>query len=293
MENYAKRIIPFVTIIPMCILAVTVSIGYKPNGKAIKSDDIDTTYAETITVPYTMSNESIYEIVTDELYYATEQEKLITTTITTTTVPTTTTTITNTAPKTTTETTTSEFIPEEYIPVNREYDHYDYWLWVGDSRTVGLGQSLGTMYFAKSAMGLNWFAENCEEVYNFVDTNIIFNFGINDLGNVYNYANFYNNMPDEFFERNKIFVMSVNPVDEPKEYQYGYSTLNSSIEWFNEELKNNLRDDIYFIDSYDYLQKTGFGTTDGLHYDYYTNVKIYNFMIDTITWTDPNSPKDD
>lgn len=174
----------------------------------------------------------------------------------------------------------------QYEPEHREYDHYDKWIWVGDSRTVGMAGNIGITYLAKSAMGLDWFISVADELYNLEGYNIILNFGINDYWNVINYANFYNNLSDELFEKNKVFVMTVNPVDEIKQVGYGYSSSNSTIEWFNENLKNNLRNDIAFIDSYTYLTKTGFNTIDGIHYDGNTYIKIYNFMVDTITYSE-------
>ena len=165
------------------------------------------------------------------------------------------------------------------------YYYYDDWLWVGHSRIVGMAGSVPMTYLAKSGMGLDWIQENYEELCSFRNHTIVFNFGINDYWNVYNYANFYNNLPEEFIENNCIYVITENPVDEVKQYSYGYSSKNSTIEWFNENLRINLRDEIYFLDTYHYLMEDGFDTLDGIHYDHNTNIKIYNYIVNTIKGT--------
>lgn len=161
------------------------------------------------------------------------------------------------------------------------YDHYDNWIWVGDSRTVGMSNNIGLYYLAKSGEGLDWFSSVSNELYDLKGYNIIINFGINDWWNVLNYANFYNNMPEEVFKYNKVFFVSVNPVDE----SYGYVGFNSTVQWFNENLRNNIRNDIIYIDTYSYLIDNGFSTIDGIHYDYNTDVNIYNYVVNTIIGT--------
>ena len=184
---------------------------------------------------------------------------------------------------------TAESSIEEYIPENKPHDHYDKWIWVGDSRTVGMSLYISMTYLAKSSMGLEWFKTVANELYDLEGYNIILNFGINDMHNINGYINFYNNMPAQVFEKNKIFIMAVNPVDEAREAETGYLAQNSMIEWFNQNMKANIRNDIDFIDTYEYLTKTGFDTVDGVHYDGNTYIKIYNFMVETITYKAPEN----
>ena len=176
------------------------------------------------------------------------------------------------------KTATREHDTEEH----ESYEYYDDWLFVGHSRIVGMAGSVPITYMARSAIGLDWLNEVYDELVSYRNYTIVFNFGINDYWNVYNYADFYNSLPDEFIENNCIYVMSENPVDEEKEPYYSYSSRNSTIEWFNENLKINLRDEIHFFDSYTYLQKNGFSTIDGVHYDRETNIKIYDYVTKTI-----------
>lgn len=165
----------------------------------------------------------------------------------------------------------------------QQQEVYDNWIWVGDSRTVGMAGNVGITYLAKSAEGLDWFTTVAHELYDLEGYNIVLNFGINDYWNVLNYANFYNNMPEKVFEKNRVFFMSVNPVDEVKQVSYGYGSSNATLEWFNATLRSNLRSEIEYIDTYTYLQETGFDTIDGIHYEGNTNVKIYNYVVDTVT----------
>ena len=165
--------------------------------------------------------------------------------------------------------------PEEN---NKNYDSY---LWVGDSRIVQMAGCVNITYIAESGMGLDWLRTVADTVYSYRNCNVIFSFGGNDLGNAVNYASFYNNMPEDFIQNNNIFIMALNPVDESMLVGNTYLT-NANFEWYNANLKANLRDDFYWIESYDYLTDDGFNTTDGLHYDYDTYVKIYNFTVECV-----------
>lgn len=149
---------------------------------------------------------------------------------------------------------------------------YDSWYWVGDSRTVGLSYFYDISYTAKVGCGINYFIQNSAYVYDLRGYNIVFNLGVNDLGNIWDYIYLYNNMPEDFISGNNIIVMSVNPCNG------GYSYLNSQIADFNTTMQDNLREDITFLDSYNYLQNIGFTTTDGLHYTSNTYIDIYNFV---------------
>lgn len=216
----------------------------------------------------------------------------VTTTVTTFTTETTSIAVTTTTTAIeTTATTVATITPEPQPAVTaepREYRHFDLYFWAGDSRTVGFAACCGineVSVLAKEGIGLSWCQENFESIKDIKGSNIIFNFGVNDLGNVYNYIDFYNNLPDEFLKDNQIFIMSVNPVDENTESQYGYYITNGDIDNFNETLKNGLREDIYFLDTNSYLKSKGFSTWDGLHYNPNTYQDILNYTIETITYT--------
>lgn len=231
---------------------------------------------------------------TKSMSYTAQPDSLVTatttSTTTTTTVTTTTTTEETTTEPETTTTTTTTTLPAEHIELEipaepeevKPYYYYGEWVWIGDSRTVGLSNCVSIDSFAKGSMGLNWFIENSETIYAYRYKTIVINLGVNDLGNVWNYVNAFNNMPDEFIQNNCIYIMSVNPVDEAMERRYGYSVRNESIEFFNDNLRDNLREELYFMDCYNYLQNIGFSTADGVHYTYNTYVDIYNYMITSV-----------
>lgn len=185
----------------------------------------------------------------------------------------------------TTTTETEPILLEPISDIPEYYEYYDNWFWVGDSRTVGLAQALpfDIEYMAEVGMGLDWFFENQFTVFELRGYNVVFNLGVNDMGNIYNYIDLYNNMPQEFIDNNNIFIVSVNPIDDYLASSNGYQVSNQQVYDFNIALADNLRSDFYFIDTYTYLSNYGFDTLDGLHYDNNTYLDIYNYVISTIT----------
>lgn len=168
----------------------------------------------------------------------------------------------------------------------QEYRHFDNYIWAGDSRTVGLASDCGIsedFILAKEGMGLDWCKNNIAYLNSTKECNIVFNFGVNDLENVHDYVDFYNNLPDEFLTNNQIFIMSVNPVNETAESKHGYSVTNANIDEFNNILYKSLRKEICYLDTNSYLKNTGFGTQDGLHYDTKTYQKLLTYTVDIIT----------
>ena len=157
---------------------------------------------------------------------------------------------------------------------------------MGDSRTEGLAASIGIEYLAAGGKGLSWCKENMPEIYNYKNYNVMINFGINDIGNVNSYIDYYNNLPEDFVRNNQIFIISVNPVNETIAENVGYTIKNNMIKLFNEEIQKNLQNKIYFIDTYTYLQNEGFDTNDGVHYSNATYVKLYNYIRNQIERND-------
>jgi hypothetical protein len=281
MSNKTRMIISIcialVFVVPMTIF-VTRSLS---EDKSIAADEstVATTTATTAVTTSTTVSEKKYELKTRKL-------KPITVTTTVTSKPeTTTATTTETTPATTTA---PKVKPKPAVTMApQEYRHFDHYVWAGDSRTVGFAACCGIAgksVLAKEGIGLNWCKENINSLYSLEKCNIIFNFGVNDLGNVYNYVDFYNNLPDEFLKKNQVFIMSINPVDENIEKQKGYSVTNASIDNFNNILRDNLRKDIYFLDVNAYLKNIGISSWDGLHYNASTYQDILNYTIKTITY---------
>jgi hypothetical protein len=264
---------------PMCVLV----------SRGLSSDkSIATAESETETIVHAVT-------VTDEMYQPERRnmKPMTVTTVETEDPPktTTATTIATEKPTTTTTVTTETPVATETQPVvtmaPQEYRHFDMYVWAGDSRTVGFAACCGIAgesVLAKEGIGLNWCKENIESLYAVEGSNIVFNFGVNDLGNAYNYVDFYNSLPDEFLQKNQVFIMSVNPVDETIEKQKGYYVTNASIDNFNSILRDNLRSDIYFLDTNSYLKTIGISTWDGLHYNANTYQDILNYTIETITY---------
>jgi hypothetical protein len=156
-------------------------------------------------------------------------------------------------------------------------------VFVGDSRTVGLYYSCKNFegsYIAKSGMGLNWLKLQLCALYDVKNKIILINMGVNDLENIDEYLRFYNSLPNEFVQNNKVVFLTVNPVDEQTAVKNRLYHKNSDINSFNSRMKNELRKDIYILDSNSYLVSSGFKAYDGLHYNDATNKKIYKWVVE-------------
>lgn len=157
-------------------------------------------------------------------------------------------------------------------------------IFVGDSRTVGLGTAVGisSKCIAKVGEGYDWFVSTGEvKLKKMLKANptatVVFNLGVNDVANYDLYITRYKALMKSY-PKAKFYFMSVNPID--KKYNWGwfsYSTLQSYIRKFNSAVKKAFPD--RYIDCYTYLQKNKFETVDGLHYTTSTYKKIYNYVL--------------
>lgn len=157
---------------------------------------------------------------------------------------------------------------------------------LGDSRTVGMDISVNSnvTFIGKVSSGYKWMTSTAipqAETQMNDNTICIFNFGVNDIDNVNRYISALNDFKSRH-PNNIICFMTVNPVDEQKERQNGYSVSNSSIANFNAKMKQGLSNDIIVIDSYQHLIDNGFSTVDGIHYTTSTYNDIYNYMLNNI-----------
>lgn len=165
-------------------------------------------------------------------------------------------------------------------------DRYEDYIFVGDSRFVGMKDALGghvdsdVEIIAKVGQGLAWLKKTAPSLYDKTGKTIIFNLGVNDLYNASLYVEYYNNMPKSFLENNRVIFMTVNPVNEKKEAEYGYKVTNKEIEKFNNTLKENLDKNFLMIDTNTYAQLNDFTTTDGLHYNNKTYIGIFDHAIE-------------
>lgn len=148
-------------------------------------------------------------------------------------------------------------------------------IFIGDSRFVGMGDSLepsaNEEYIAKVGQGYNYLSKEAYDIAKRdLDNNyrykIVIGLGINDLGNIDKYIEFYNNININA----EVYIVSVNPI------AYHNVISNNSIELFNNRIKKEVLG-VKYIDTYNYLMKTGYRTTDGLHYtaDTYKKIKDY------------------
>ena len=160
-------------------------------------------------------------------------------------------------------------------------NNYSSFVLVGDSRFVGQKSSgfknSKTTYIASVGKGLTYMKSN-EEAMKKKDsknTAYVINMGVNDLYNANSYVEYINKIAKNY--KGDIYYLSVNPVEESKAANNGYSIKNSDIEKFNSTLKNGLKN-VTYLDSYNYLKNNGFSTTDGIHYDKNTYQKIYSYI---------------
>ena len=157
-------------------------------------------------------------------------------------------------------------------------------IYMGDSRIVGMMSSItnkSITYIAQSGAGYSWLVDSAiPELANKIEGKkfIVLAFGVNDLGNAANYLTKYQELKDTYPNVN-IYIMSVNPVDESKEAENGYTVTNESIENFNETMKNGFGEN--YIDVYAQI-KDNFETEDGVHYTTETYKKIHEIVINYI-----------
>ena len=147
---------------------------------------------------------------------------------------------------------------------------YSGYLFVGDSRTVGLDEAVsGVSSIAKVGAGVSYFKSIVSDVTKVRGKNIIFNFGVNDRDRYKDYIAVYKTFPKEFIQGNNVIVMSVNPTDGSK-----YSSWNADIDKINAYIKKNLPSGIKYLDTNSTLKKEGFQTRDGCHYKPVTYKRI-------------------
>lgn len=154
-------------------------------------------------------------------------------------------------------------------------------IFAGDSRVVGMASAGGYHYVGEVGMGYYWLTQEgagwlLNEMAAYPNAAVVFCFGINDLGNIGSYIEYYQMLLDEYPDR-QIYFMSVNPVNEAAAAASGYTVNNAMIESFNASLMSSFPD--RYIDVYSYLMAGGFGTGDGIHYDTGTYAGIQDYTL--------------
>ena len=159
--------------------------------------------------------------------------------------------------------------------LNRHY------IFVGDSRYVGMkkySQSNDT-FIAKNGEGYAFLIENLTLIQNSVDKDsvLIIGLGVNDYAR--NYKNYIQIVSELSISLQcPVYYMLINPVDEEKEMQYGYTVYNEQIDKYNKLMQEGFDNSVRIIDTNSYLKSSGYNTVDGLHYDDSTYKKIYDYI---------------
>lgn len=164
-------------------------------------------------------------------------------------------------------------------------------VFVGDSRTVGLQEAVkgSDTYIARWGQGYDWFSQTgrgrLEKILDeYPYSAVIFNLGINDMGNVESYVREYRELQADY-PKARFYFMSVNPVEESFLRANGYSGRdNASIEVFNDRMKQVFGS--FYIDTYHWMigqeyvldLPHGHGTMDGLHYIDIVYQMLYGYV---------------
>ena len=172
----------------------------------------------------------------------------------------------------------SKKVTKKTVVTKPKYTEY---LFVGDSRTVGLDACVsGISSKAKVGAKVDYLQSILSDVTKTRKKNVIFNFGVNDLGNINMYITVYKSLPKDFIKNNNVIIMSVNPTDGSK-----YGSWNTDIDKFNAKMKKNLPSGVKYLDTNSTLKKEGFSTRDGVHYKEVTYKRIaklaFNFCGDS------------
>lgn len=162
---------------------------------------------------------------------------------------------------------------------NSSGENKDYTLFIGDSRTVGMCQSVSidsnAECIAEVGKGYSWLAnEKLGEIKSKLtehpNSNVVINLGVNDYYNINNYIDLYNEL-SRSYPNAKFVIVSVTHVTDTE----SKNIKNKDIESFNNSLKNGLNKNITYCDIYSYI-KDNYSTSGGIHYDADAYKGIYN-----------------
>ena len=165
---------------------------------------------------------------------------------------------------------------------------------VGDSRTVGMCYAeklcsdtdtcTTNSCLAKVGAGKSWFSGQVNNINNSSKGNIVINMGVNDLvgnANAESLASSYYELYKSIAESDSnrmVYIMSVNPVGDAA------SVSSSNVIKFNNQMQrlifNSRVSNLKYLNTYSNIS---FGiANDGLHYDFDTYKKIYEYVIGAI-----------
>ncbi len=150
---------------------------------------------------------------------------------------------------------------------------------IGDSRCVMMRDAVGgggVSWICQEAMGYNWLVNTAipraDEIVG-KGTKVVIALGVNDTGNVNNYAALIDAKAAEWAARGaKTYYVSVNPV-----WENPYVT-EEQVEVFNNSIVGQLVG-VKWIDTFSYLMGSSYRLVDGLHYDDETSARIFQAII--------------
>lgn len=163
------------------------------------------------------------------------------------------------------------------------------YIFIGDSRTVGMAQYVNTnqhIWSAKVGAGLSWMkSDGVPAVENKITSgsNVVILMGVNDCGNTSNekkYASYINEKAKAWVAKGaNIYYVSVNPIT--RDSVANGSITNAKIEAWNSAIQADLTEDVTYIDTYTKL-KGELVATDGLHYTKRGCQLIYNAILEFV-----------
>lgn len=153
---------------------------------------------------------------------------------------------------------------------------------IGDSRCVQMQAATGgggCAWICQNSMGYKWMSETAipqADPSVGKGTKVVICLGVNDPGNVRNYAELVNAKAAEWGARGaKVYYVSVNPVwENPHVTQEQVDVFNSTMP--------GLLQGVTWIDTQSWMIQNGYRIVDGLHYDDPTSVNVFNLIMGSI-----------
>lgn len=177
--------------------------------------------------------------------------------------------------------------PDIYIDQNADGSGSHSFIFVGDSRTVGMENALRAnqpqdlcRFIAKEGEGYDWLKNTgsidlSSALTETPDAIVVLNLGVNDLASIDAYITYYQQLFADYSDAH-FYVMSVNPVTDDCQV-----ISNQIIDEFNQKMKAAFPDQ--YLDVYNYLLTGDFSTVDGLHYTDSTYLSIHYYTVNKLS----------
>ena len=154
-------------------------------------------------------------------------------------------------------------------------------IFVGDSRTVGMGKAEAhradsCTYIGESGEGYRWFIEEGLDqmdtaIRSLPDAPVVFNLGVNDCDHIDAYIEVYKEI-EAAYPSTDFYYMSVNPVTKDSTH-----VPLSDIFAFNRKMRSAFPDQ--YIDTCSWMIREGFEDVDGVHYSEKQYCRIHDFAV--------------